>query len=35
MNMKTLEQIGIDNLKEHLIKNWMTHDGMWFFHCLQ
>jgi len=33
--MKTLEQIGIDNLKEHLIKNWMTHDGMWFFHCLQ
>jgi hypothetical protein len=22
-------------LKELLIKNWMTHDGMWFYHCLQ
>lgn len=22
-------------LKELLIKCWMTHDGMWFFHCLQ
>ncbi|MCJ7772396.1 MAG: DUF6125 family protein [Desulfobacterales bacterium] len=25
--------------KKHLIellnKNWMTHDGMWFYHCLQ
>jgi hypothetical protein len=32
--MKTIEQIGIIDLKEHLIKNWMTHDGMWFYHCL-
>ena len=22
-------------LKELLSKCWMTHDGMWFFHCLQ
>lgn len=22
-------------LKELLIKNWMTHDGLWFYHCLQ
>lgn len=23
-----------DELKELLIKSWMTHDGMWFYHCL-
>ena len=23
------------DLKELLIKCWMTHDGMWFYHCLQ
>jgi Family of unknown function (DUF6125) len=22
-------------VKEILIKNWMTHDAMWFYHCLQ
>ena len=22
-------------LKELLIKSWMTHDGMWFYHCLK
>lgn len=33
--MKTIELIGIHDLKEYLIKNWMTHDGMWFYHCLQ
>ena len=33
--MKTLEQIGVRAIKEHIIKNWMTHDAMWFFHCLQ
>lgn len=26
---------GRDELKELLNKNWMTHDAMWFFHCLQ
>ncbi|TXT64314.1 MAG: hypothetical protein BAJALOKI3v1_230045 [Promethearchaeota archaeon] len=24
-----------EELKEILIKNWMSHDGFWFFHCLQ
>jgi hypothetical protein len=24
-----------DELKEILVKNWMTHDAMWFYHCLQ
>jgi hypothetical protein len=23
------------DLKELIIKCWITHDGMWFFHCLQ
>lgn len=32
--MKSLEQIGIHDLKEHILKNWMTHDGMWFLHVL-
>jgi hypothetical protein len=30
--MKTL---GKNELKEILIKNWMTHDAMWFYHCSQ
>jgi hypothetical protein len=30
--MKTLKE---SELKEVLIKNWMTHDAMWFYHCLQ
>jgi len=33
--MRSLEQIGIHALKEHILKNWMTHDAMWFLHCLQ
>jgi hypothetical protein len=24
-----------EELKELLVKNWMTHDAMWFYHCLQ
>ena len=24
-----------NELKELLIKSWMTHDGMWFYHCLK
>jgi hypothetical protein len=24
-----------DEVKEILIKNWMTHDAMWFYNCLQ
>jgi hypothetical protein len=31
-DMKTLKK---NELKEILIKNWMTHDAMWFYHCLQ
>ena len=27
--------MGKEELKELLIKGWMTHDGMWFLHCLQ
>ncbi len=30
--MKSLEK---NELKELLIKGWMTHDAMWFYHCLQ
>jgi hypothetical protein len=33
--MKTIEEIGVAALKEHIIKNWMTHDAMWFLQCLQ
>jgi len=32
LNMRSLEK---DKLKELLIKGWMTHDAMWFYHCLQ
>ena len=32
--MKTIDEIGVHDLKEHLIRNWMTHDAMWFYHCL-
>ncbi|MFX0032097.1 MAG: DUF6125 family protein [Candidatus Hermodarchaeota archaeon] len=28
--LKTLE---FKQVKELLIKSWMTHDGMWFYHC--
>lgn len=27
-------QLGRNELKELLVKCWMTHDGMWFLHCL-
>lgn len=30
--MKSLNK---KDLKELIIKCWITHDGMWFFHCLQ
>lgn len=30
--MKSLHK---KELKEILIKNWMTHDGMWFFHSVK
>jgi hypothetical protein len=34
-DMKTLNEIGVYELKDLLIRNWMTHDGMWFYHCLR
>jgi hypothetical protein len=30
-----VERWSKEELKELLSKCWMTHDGMWFFHCLQ
>ncbi|MBU2489478.1 MAG: hypothetical protein KKA60_08815 [Proteobacteria bacterium] len=33
--MSTLESIGKEDLKELLNLGWMTHDGMWFYHCLK
>ena len=30
--MKSLDK---KEIKELLNKSWMTHDGMWFYHCLQ
>jgi uncharacterized protein DUF6125 len=30
-----MKPLGVKELKEILHKNWMTHDGMWFFHCLR
>lgn len=31
-NLNTLNK---DQLKEIMNKNWMTHDAMWFYNCLQ
>lgn len=33
--MKTLNDVTKEELKEVLCKGWMTHDAMWFYHCLQ
>lgn len=33
--MKSLDKLDKKELKELLSKCWMTHDGMWFYHCLQ
>ena len=33
--MKTTNQLNKEELIELLNKCWMTHDGMWFYHCLQ
>ena len=29
--MKTLDEIGKEEIKEYLGKGWLTHDGMWFY----
>lgn len=31
--MKSLKILDFEDIKEILIKNWMSHDGMWFYHC--
>jgi hypothetical protein len=33
--VKNLKNLNIEEVKEILIKNWMSHDGMWFYHCAQ
>lgn len=33
--MKTLKSLNDKEIKELVIKCWMTHDGMWFLHCLR
>ena len=33
--MKSVENIPKGEIIDLLNKCWMTHDGMWFFHCLQ
>jgi hypothetical protein len=33
--MKPQHQLNRQDLIELLNKCWMTHDGMWFYHCLQ
>ena len=30
-----MREIGKKELKELLLKCWMTHDGMWFYHSMQ
>jgi len=32
--MSTLDKLEKTELQELLVKGWMTHDGMWFFHSL-
>ena len=33
--MNLLEKLSKNEIKELLIKGWMTHDAMWFFHAMQ
>jgi hypothetical protein len=33
--MAVMKRLTRNELKEVLIKNWMTHDAMWFYHCWQ
>jgi hypothetical protein len=33
--MKTLEEMTREEIVELLNRSWMTHDGMWFYHCFQ
>jgi hypothetical protein len=33
--MKSVDQLSRKKIIETINKDWMTHDGMWFLHCLQ
>ena len=33
--MSAFDEVDKRELKELLSKGWMTHDGMWFYHCFQ
>jgi hypothetical protein len=33
--MPPLNKIRTEELVDLLNRCWMTHDGMWFYHCLQ
>jgi len=33
--MRAIETVSRHEIIELLNKDWMSHDGMWFFHCLQ
>ena len=33
--MNTIDNLSGQELKELLVKGWMTHDAMWFYHSLQ
>ncbi len=35
VNLRKTESLQQKEVVDFLNKNWMTHDGMWFFHCLQ
>jgi len=30
--MRSLNDVGLDEVKDFLGKGWLTHDGMWFYH---
>ena len=33
--MNTIENMTKDEIIDLLNRSWMTHDGMWFYHCFQ
>ncbi|MFX1298367.1 MAG: DUF6125 family protein [Promethearchaeota archaeon] len=35
LKKEKMNLMSTNELKELLIKSWMTHDGMWFYHCLK
>jgi len=35
VDLRKAENLQQKEIVDFLNKNWMTHDGMWFFHCLE